>query len=552
MRLLNTRLLTLQWFGGTEKPPYAILSHTWMTEEIVFQDFVDGCIKDESVRYKKALAKVHGACKQAAADNYAWIWIDSVCIDKSSSAELQEAINSMWMWYKSACVCYAYLEDVKEEETGWETLEVQYSRWFTRGWTLQELIAPTYLIFFNVDWKPIGTKLRRINEIHKATGIPTEALETGDMEQHNAAEIMSWAAHRQVSREEDMAYCLMGLFDINMPMLYGEGGSKAFLRLQEAVYKSWADDTLFLWMYTPSKELPALLAENPNQFCRAWPCTRCGRRPGYRCFPMDIPYKAIQPIPRSVTIYQDYRPRQELSLQRWGVRANMVIVNLVKASQLGLLKSRNVVDCGSEGIPEGFKIPQASVVVVLDVVDLRGRFFCFDMGPGRVMHMFQRIPTLRLIPLQREALPDGLPVEIYTPVPGNRGCMCSIQLQSEQFKCHRWEYQIKGTRFLRYRDSISIDSDEASPDFSLEVYDQFNPDCRVIVGLVHKGLQFGSFRITSVQVHEQDMMITDPNTEYLCTDEYFQELNNEPSILISVRQQAGFHYCIQMTRKASE
>ena len=174
----------------------------------------------------------------------------------------------MWSWYKDACICYAYLEDIPNNTDGWIKTVFQRSRWFTRGWTLQELIAPCYVAFFSADWKPIGTKLRRMDEICEVTGIAKDALETGNMAEHNAAEIMSWAAHREVSRDEDMAYSLMGLFDINMPMLYGEGGTKAFLRLQEAIYKHWADDTLFLWTYTPSSELPAMLAEHPRQFCR--------------------------------------------------------------------------------------------------------------------------------------------------------------------------------------------------------------------------------------------------------------------------------------------
>jgi hypothetical protein len=99
-------------------PDYAILSHTWTDDEIVFRDFADGHIKDEKVRCKKAFSKIYGACEQAASDEYEWIWIDSLCIDQPSSSELQEAINSMWSWYKNACICYVYLEDVLKETVG--------------------------------------------------------------------------------------------------------------------------------------------------------------------------------------------------------------------------------------------------------------------------------------------------------------------------------------------------------------------------------------------------------------------------------------------------
>lgn len=299
MRLLHTRTFTLHNFASIDCPDYAILSHTWTGDEIIFQDFVDSHIKDEA-RCKQAFPKINGACKQAASDEYEWIWIDSLCIDKSSSSELQEAINSMWSWYKNACICYAYLEDIPNGTVGWSTSAFQHSRWFTRGWTLQELIAPCYVTFYSADWMSIGTKLRRMEEIHEVTGITKAALETGNMAKHHAAEIMSWAAHREVSRDEDTAYSLMGLFDINMPMLYGEGGTKAFLRLQEAIYKFWADDTLFLWTYTPSSELPAMLAEHPRQFCRTiGSCRSCNPLGGWTCFPKDISYQEIRPIQRS-------------------------------------------------------------------------------------------------------------------------------------------------------------------------------------------------------------------------------------------------------------
>jgi hypothetical protein len=135
MRLVNTHSLQLEEFifDGRGRPTYAILSHTWGKEEVIFFDMADL----DKARAKAGFAKVEGACSLAASQGYDYIWIDTCCIDKSSSAELSEAINSMYRWYQWAKVCYAYLVDVQNPN------QLEESKWFTRGWTLQELIAPS-------------------------------------------------------------------------------------------------------------------------------------------------------------------------------------------------------------------------------------------------------------------------------------------------------------------------------------------------------------------------------------------------------------------------
>ncbi|KAF2184942.1 HET-domain-containing protein [Zopfia rhizophila CBS 207.26] len=270
MRLLNVNTLELKLFAGNQIPAYAILSHTWDEEEITFEDIANESIASESAaaRCKSGFSKIKGTCERAAYHGYQWVWIDSCCIDKSSSAELQEAINSMWNWYKNANVCYAYLAGVPNRLSGWSD-QFRRSRWFTRGWTLQELIAPWSVEFYAADWSQIGTKLRRLDEIHNITGISKITLKTSNPEYERVAEVMSWAAHRNVTREEDLAYSLMGLFDINMPMLYGEGSTKAFLRLQEEIFKRRPDHSLFLYTYSSAVSSASLLAESPTQFCRS-------------------------------------------------------------------------------------------------------------------------------------------------------------------------------------------------------------------------------------------------------------------------------------------
>ena len=162
----------------------------------------------------------------AVADGFDYIWIDTCCIDKTSSAELSEALNSMYRWYQEAEECYAYLADVPHNSinraTG-VTGPSWKSRWFTRGWTLQELIAPLSVIFLNSEWQEIGTKSNLQRDISEITGIPSSFLLGDDLRHASIAQRMSWASKRETTRIEDLAYYLMGLFGIYMPMLYGEG-----------------------------------------------------------------------------------------------------------------------------------------------------------------------------------------------------------------------------------------------------------------------------------------------------------------------------------------
>jgi hypothetical protein len=296
MRLLNTQTLELTSFIG-EVPEYVILSHRWDEGEILFEDVLGEPLNSDNnpAKTKRGFTKVLGTCKLAASDGFQWVWIDSCCIDKSSSAELQEAINSMFKWYQEAQICYAYLSDVPDEPSGWSKAFDQ-SQWFTRGWTLQELLAPCNVEFYSADWSPIGTKLCRAETVALITGIETAALEHGWMsgvDKFCAAQKLSWAAHRLVSKAEDKAYCLFGLFNVNMPLLYGEGELKAFRRLQLAIYEESADHTLFLYTRSRSLHYAPLLAPSTEAFCRNENCRQCVY--GKQCFPLDISYSEIVP-----------------------------------------------------------------------------------------------------------------------------------------------------------------------------------------------------------------------------------------------------------------
>ncbi|KUJ11357.1 HET-domain-containing protein [Mollisia scopiformis] len=236
MRLINTTTLQLEEYFDRKIPPYAILSHRWEEEEVTFQDMIaEGAANS---------FKITGCCQRAREDGLKYAWIDTCCIDKSSSAELSEAINSMFKWYKNAEVCYAYLSDVLINGFDSTSLSSMFrrSRWFTRGWTLQELLAPHTIIFFDITWTEIGTKLQLRPLIEQITGI-THLL---NFNRASIAQKMSWAAERVTTRVEDQAYCLMGLFGVNMPPLYGEGDN-AFRRLQLEILEVSDDESIFAW-----------------------------------------------------------------------------------------------------------------------------------------------------------------------------------------------------------------------------------------------------------------------------------------------------------------
>jgi hypothetical protein len=214
--------------------------------------------------------KILNACRQAQKDGKNWIWIDTVCIDKTSSAELSEAINSMFKWYMNATDCYALLGDVPTmsyEECSSPDSPFRTSRWFTRGWTLQVLITPKNLRFYSQNWTIIGSKNKLVGLIAEITKVPVDFLEDPTV---------LWASRRKTTRAEDMAYYLLGIFSVHMPLLYGEGGENAFVRLQKEAMKASHDQSLFAWMRPAPPDntsgLPGsllawgILATHPSQF----------------------------------------------------------------------------------------------------------------------------------------------------------------------------------------------------------------------------------------------------------------------------------------------
>ncbi|KAG8666742.1 hypothetical protein FPOAC2_11865 [Fusarium poae] len=271
MWLINTSTLALERANPDNLPstPYAILSHTWGKQEVTFEDMMN----QSQVKGMLGYSKIEKTCRLAKKRGLAYAWVDTCCIDKRSSAELAEAINSMFRWYKQATVCFAYLEDLPPAVHGRQAYldNLEPCRWFTRGWTLQELIGPKNLEFYDSVWECRGKKQGMTSLISDITGIHREVLEDNSiLESIPIASRMSWAAKRKATRIEDTAYCLLGIFDVNMPMLYGEG-TKAFERLQEEIIKQTTDMSIFAWKATDeTQDYRGILAQSPDEFvhCR--------------------------------------------------------------------------------------------------------------------------------------------------------------------------------------------------------------------------------------------------------------------------------------------
>jgi hypothetical protein len=268
MRLLNTN--TLEFKDFFKPPPYAILSHRWGDDEISFNDYETGSRRD-GPGYQKIIS----CCAFAQSRGRDWVWIDTCCIDKRSSAELSEAINSMWEWYGEAEECYAHLSDVSCSSLGgvFDTSSGTPSAWFSRGWTLQELLAPGTVIFCDAAWNVIGQKDEAaiLAEITKITSIPLRCLASHfSLDHAPVAQKLSWASRRVTTRTEDIAYCLLGLVGVNMPLLYGEG-EKAFLRLQQEIIRQTDDESIFAWCNSTAAlgQLSGVLAPSIDRFANS-------------------------------------------------------------------------------------------------------------------------------------------------------------------------------------------------------------------------------------------------------------------------------------------
>lgn len=257
MRLLHAGdggPLTLKTFEPDSVPPYAILSHTWLAQddEVSYIDIVEA-----SGTQKPGYGKLQFCHDQAQKDGLQYFWVDTCCIQKSDSSELSEAINSMFAWYEGAAKCYVYLSDVSIEghlsstenngtvAAGTDThsatssqtwlTDFSNSRYWSRGWTLQELLAPKQVDFYSKERQFLGDKRALQRQISRITEIPGIALTGSPLRAFGIQDRFRWAARRNTKKAEDHAYCLLGIFGVSMPLIYGEGKPAAMRRLKDAV-----------------------------------------------------------------------------------------------------------------------------------------------------------------------------------------------------------------------------------------------------------------------------------------------------------------------------
>ncbi|KAF4452330.1 Vegetative incompatibility HET-E-1 [Fusarium albosuccineum] len=347
-------------FYGHNITPYAILSHTWEDgQEVTFED-----CKSSVAKNKKGYSKIQKTCQLAVDEGIDYIWIDTCCIDKSSSAELTEAINSMYQWYERAEVCYAYLSDL-------DGGDLKDCRWFTRGWTLQELIAPNNMKFFDHSWENVGDKASLLEQLSTITSIEARILSHQDPLWYACvAKRFSWAAKRKNTRDEDIAYCLLGIFNINMPMLYGEG-FKAFVRLQEEIIRTTNDLSIFAWTrhnsstndQTPYQNF---LAEGPQDFAS---CSnlRLATDPLLNGNGMSITNKGIHMEGHHwVSEYKDGTTRYSLGLRCRSTDDKPIMVPMRKAGPNAFVRATNAsrLDTSSLGIASSYTVNSKSFTLL--------------------------------------------------------------------------------------------------------------------------------------------------------------------------------------------
>ncbi|KAH8660868.1 hypothetical protein BGZ60DRAFT_414183 [Tricladium varicosporioides] len=358
MRLINVESMKMEEFSEAV-PPYAILSHRWDLEEVTLQewnlvdeieikmqhitahdafktarhekDYYHGSLREQysileekkiTIKRKAGYAKIVSLLhvvreskirKVARHHSCHYVWIDTCCIDKTNNAELSEAINSMFRWYKNALVCYVYLADVSAG-LALDDLddEVRASNWFERGWTLQELLAPRVVVFFDQGWNSVFDKQSKAPLIAEITRINEDFLSGRQgLSQACTARKMSWAATRKTTRREDLAYCLLGIFDVNIPLLYGEG-ERAFVRLQEEIIRQSGDLSIFAWGYrTPLPETSSIFAHSPADFIGCFDFMQSLTRPAVMSMTnvtLSVELSHIRPISDSPSfIYADLK-----------------------------------------------------------------------------------------------------------------------------------------------------------------------------------------------------------------------------------------------------
>ncbi|KAJ8519460.1 hypothetical protein ONZ45_g3573 [Pleurotus djamor] len=296
----NAKVAAIMRFHGR----YAILSHTWANRELGFRDVnVEGGMGVGSLEKKEGYAKLDGMCRVAGEFMCRYVWFDAVCIDKSNTMEMEETIHSMWKWYQNAYICIVHLSNTNLKLPSYpanssvsptgprrrgdsKRKQLKEDPWFRRGWTLPELLAPKRIKFYLGDWTKMDQRVGRRFDICRvqeegfdfgaeyvqflrlvadAATVPVCAVKQFSLRTHSAPEVFHWISKRITTRPEDLSYCLMGMLDIHIPIIYGEGHENAFYRLQSACLQSSPSRLIFHWFGMPSPK-NSMIAADPSAF----------------------------------------------------------------------------------------------------------------------------------------------------------------------------------------------------------------------------------------------------------------------------------------------
>ena len=240
-------------FAKDSIPLYVILSYRWSIhedDEITFKEIAEGIYDKKKSGYKK----LQFCSAQAKADGIYYFWLDTCCIDRSDQNELSVAIYSMFRWYQKAVKCYVYLADVyighRDDQSISAVKESAFSKseWFSRGWTLQELLAPEIVEFYTRDGVRLGDKSSLEQQIAEITNIPIVVLRGRSLSRLTPEEIFSWVERRHTKKAEDKVYCLLGVFNVSMLLDYGEGEKMAFSRLYREIESRVPGKCFFLML----------------------------------------------------------------------------------------------------------------------------------------------------------------------------------------------------------------------------------------------------------------------------------------------------------------
>lgn len=412
MRLIDTKTLRLENFGRFN-PPYVILSHRWVDEEVVFQEIQD---LEDKTRTKSGFRKIHNFCQLARSYGYDYAWIDTCCINKADPEELTEAINSMFRWYQDSSLCIAYLSDVfSRQPPELHNSQFESSQWFTRGWTLQELLAPAQVELYTAEWIHLSSRSSCSTAISEITGINEPALETSDLRGFSIAQIMSWAAKRETTRVEDMAYCLLGIFDVNMPLLYGEGNN-AFIRLQREIISHSDDQSILAWTASEQSQIRSALAPMLSCFSPASGIQRATLVGGVNHFPFE---------------------RKPFAMTNMGIHITLPIIRSPSS------KFWAVLDCHEEGIP---------LCIPLQPSDVDGNRYHRASGSNRKIHELEGLLCqVRDVYIQG---PAPLPESFHTPSASPK----KIRWSTEALEKGRIVGFVKGSESSRTSDASIYDS----------------------------------------------------------------------------------------------